>query len=385
LTTSEKPANIRQDLSVNFTIDPTLNQGKFMRSISSVFTFILLSGLIGGLNSCKSDEKKKIAPPAAGTSARPSQVIKVEAFVLKPGSVSEKLEVPGTLMPYEATELRPEVSGRVTQLNIREGQQVGKGTLLVKLYDDDLQAQLKKLQVQLNIYEQTASRQAELLKIDGISKQEYDLSVLQVNNIKADMELIRTSIEKTEIRAPFSGRLGLRNVSLGAYVTPATLITNIRQENELKLEFTVPEKYSSRIKAGSMVRFSIEGLDKTIPAKVLATEEAVMEDSRSLRIRAVVQGKAPQLIPGAFAKVQLDFGKDNNALMIPTQAVIPQARFKKVIVYRDGTAVFETVTTGVRDSSYVQIIEGLRAGDTIVTTGLLSIKPEAKIAISKLN
>ena len=356
-----------------------------MRFKSNLLSIVFVGCLFGGMSACKSDDKKKIAPPAAGTSSRPAQVIKVEAFVLKPGTVSEKLEVPGTLMPYEATELRPEVSGRVTQLNLREGQQVGKGTLLVKLYDDDLQAQLKKLQVQLNIYEQTASRQAELLKIDGISKQEYDLSVLQVNNIKADMELIRTSIEKTEIRAPFSGRLGLRNVSIGAYVTPATLITNIRQENELKLEFTVPEKYSSRIRSGSMVKFTIEGLDKTIPAKVLATEEAVMEDSRSLRIRAVVQGKAPQLIPGAFAKVQLDFGKDNNARLIPTQAVIPQARFKKVIVYRGGTAVFETVTTGVRDSTYVQIIEGLKAGDTVVTTGLLSIKPEAKIAISKIN
>lgn len=353
-----------------------------MRALSYCLPVFLFIGIISG---CKSDKQKKIAPPKAGTSARPPQEIKVEAFELKTSSVSEKLEVPGSLMPYEATELRPEVSGRITQLNIREGQQVAKGTLLVKLYDDDLQAQLKKLQVQLNIYEQTASRQAELLKIDGISKQEYDLSVLQVNNIKADIELIRTSIEKTEIRAPFTGRLGLRNISMGAYVTPATLITNIRQENELKLEFTVPEKYSSRIKAGTVVRFTVEGQEKSIPAKVLATEEAVMEDTRSLRIRAVVQGRAPQLIPGAFAKVQLDFGTDNKALMIPTQAVIPQARSKKVIVYRSGIAVFETVTTGVRDSSYVQITAGLKAGDTIVTTGLLSIKPEAKIAISKLN
>lgn len=353
-----------------------------MRAHTYCLTIFSIVCLIGG---CKSDDQKKIAPPKSGTSARPAQVIKVEAFELKTSSVSEKLEVPGSIVPFEATELRPEVSGRITQLNIREGQQVGKGTLLVKLYDADLQAQLKKLQVQLNIYEQTASRQAELLKIDGISKQEYDLSVLQVNNIKADMELIRTSIDKTEIRAPFAGRLGLRNISMGAYVTPATLITNIRQENELKLEFTVPEKYSSRIKTGTQVKFTVEGMNKTIPARVIATEEAVMEDTRSLRIRAVVQGKAPQLIPGAFAKVQLDFGTDNQALMIPTQAVIPQARYKKVIVYRNGTAVFETVTTGVRDSSNVQITSGLNVGDTIVTTGLLSIKPEAKIAITKLN
>lgn len=300
-------------------------------------------------------------------------------------AVSEKLEVPGSIIPFEATELRPEVSGRITQLNIREGQSVGKGALLVKLYDADLQAQLKKLQVQLEIYEKTAQRQSELLKIDGISKQEYDLSVLQVNNIKADMELIRTSIQKTELRAPFTGRIGLRNISMGAYVTPSTLITVIRQEDQLKLEFTVPEKYSSKIKMGNTVNFTVEGLNKSIPAKVIATEEAVTEDTRSLRVRAIVMGKAPQLIPGAFAKVGLDFGQDKNALMIPTQAVIPEARYKKVILYKGGIANFETVTTGVRDSTYVQILSGVKAGDTVVITGLLSIKPDAKLIITKLN
>ncbi|MBZ5855870.1 efflux RND transporter periplasmic adaptor subunit [Flavihumibacter profundi] len=311
--------------------------------------------------------------------------MKVEGFLVKTKTVSEKLEVPGSIIPFEATELRTEVSGRVTQLNIHEGQSVSKGTLLVKLYDADLQAQLNKLKVQLEIYQQTAARQAELLKIEGISKQEYDLSVLQVNNIKADMELIATSIQKTEIRAPFSGKLGLRNISLGAYITPLTLITNIRQEDQLKLEFTVPEKYSSKIKTGDIVNFMVEGSEKLNPAKIIATEEAVTEETRSLKVRAVVTTKSPQLIPGAFAKVTLDFGQDKNALMVPTQAVIPQARYKKVIVSRNGNAVFETVTTGVRDSSFVQIISGIHAGDTIVITGLLSIKPDSKLEITKLN
>ncbi|WP_052273023.1 efflux RND transporter periplasmic adaptor subunit [Flavihumibacter solisilvae] len=350
----------------------------------SSVTLIAL-GVIG-LVSCKADGEKKIGPPAPGAGPRGgNQPTRVEAFLVKEASVSEKLEVPGSLIPFESTELRPEVSGRITQLNIREGQSVPQGALLVKLYDGDLQAQLKKLQVQLEMNEKTAQRQAELLKIDGISKQEYDLSVLEVNNIKADMELIRTSIAKTEIRAPFAGRIGLRNVSMGAYVTPATLITVIRQEEQLKLEFTVPEKYSSKISAGKQVQFTVEGLGKPIFAKVIATEEAVTEDTRSLKVRSVVQGKAAQLIPGAFAKVQLDFGKDDNAIMIPSQAVIPQARYKKVIVYRGGTAKFETVTTGVRDSTYVQITSGIQKGDTVVITGLLSIKPEGKLEITKLN
>lgn len=343
-------------------------------------------GTLCFLIACTSKKEEKIAAPVPGAAPKgPGMPMKVEGFVVKKTAVSEKLEVPGSIIPFEATELRPEVSGRITQLNIREGQSVTKGTLLVKLYDADLQAQLNKLKVQLDIYDKTAQRQAELLKIDGISKQEYDLSVLQVNNIKADMELIRTSIQKTELRAPFSGRIGLRNISMGAYVTPLTLITNIRQEDQLKLEFTVPEKYSSKITSGKVVNFTVEGMSKSIAAKVIATEEAVTEDTRSLKVRAAVLGKAPQLIPGAFAKVALDFGQDKNALMIPTQAVIPQARFKKVIVSRAGNAVFETVTTGVRDSTYIQILSGVKEGDTVVITGLLSIKPDAKLIVTKLN
>jgi membrane fusion protein, multidrug efflux system len=335
---------------------------------------------------CNSNNSDKIAAPQSGAAAKPEfPPVPVEVFLVKTVAVSDKLEVPGSIIPFEATELRAEVPGRIIQLNIREGQSVNRGALLVKLYDADLQAQLQKLKVQLDIYDKTAQRQAELLKIDGISKQEYDLSVLQVNNIKADMELIRTSIQKTELRAPYTGKIGLRNVSMGAYVTPSTLITNIRQEDQLKLEFTVPEKYSSKMTPGKMVNFTVEGLNKMIPAKLMATEEAVTEDTRSLRVRAIVQGKAPQLIPGAFAKVDLDFGQDKNALMIPTQAVIPQARYKKVIVYKGGTAVFETVTTGVRDSSFIQIVSGVHAGDTVVITGLLSIKPDAKLLISKMN
>jgi membrane fusion protein (multidrug efflux system) len=351
---------------------------------SSFSTIIVFSMLV--LIGCKSKEDKRItAPVSQGGPKGPAQPTRVEAFLVKTSVVSEKLEVPGSLIPFEATELRSEVSGRIIQLNIKEGQSVSKGALLVKLYDADLQAQLQKLKVQLEMNDKTAQRQSELLKIDGISKQEYDLSVLEVSNIKADIELVKTSISRTEIRAPFSGKLGLRMVSLGAYVTPLTMITNIRQEDQLKLEFTVPEKYSSKITTGKEVKFSVEGTEKSISAKVIATEEAVTEDTRSLRVRAVVQGKAPQLIPGAFAKVQLDFGQDKNALLVPSQAVIPQARFKNVIVYRGGNASFEKVTTGVRDSTFVQITSGLQIGDTVVLTGLLSIKPEGKLEITKLN
>jgi membrane fusion protein (multidrug efflux system) len=199
------------------------------------------------------------------------------------------------------------------------------------------------------------------------------------------MDVIQTAIRKTEIRAPFSGRLGLRSISMGAYVTPQTVIAAIQQVEKLKLEFTIPEKYTSNVKVGQKVTFTTESIDKKYTASIIATEAAVTETNRSLRIRAVVTAKDPKLIPGSFAKVAMDFGSDNDALLIPSQAVIPGARNKQVIVYRNGVAKFTIVGTGVRDSSQVQITSGLVAGDTVVTTGLLSIKPEGKVKISRIS
>jgi membrane fusion protein, multidrug efflux system len=350
---------------------------KFACLISCMLTLLLFA-------QCKDKKGQKIQPPTSGGDKSKSMPVKVEGFIVRPGSVGDMIEVPGSLIAYEGTELHPEVSGRVTILNVKEGTTVSKGTLLVKLFDGDLQAQLKKLQVQLAIREKTEQRQAELLKINGISQQEYDLSVLDVSNIKADIELIRTSIAKTELRAPFTGKLGLRNISLGAYVTPQTLITTIREVNQLKLEFSVPEKYASRIRTGSPVLFMLTGSEKIFSARVLATESSVSEENRSLRVRATVSSQDASLSPGLFAKVRLDFGVNNSAIMVPSQAVIPQARYKNVIVYQQGKARFAQVQTGARDSSMVEITQGISMGDTIITTGLMSLKPDASVELTTI-
>jgi membrane fusion protein (multidrug efflux system) len=295
------------------------------------------------------------------------------------------VEASGTILANEATEIRPEISGRITQLNIREGAVVPKGSLLVKIYDADLQAQLNKLLVQLQIAEKTEERQKELLKIGGIAQQDYDLSTLQVSNIKADIELTRVNISKTEIRAPYNGRLGLKSISPGAYISPTTLITTITQMNQMKIEFSVPEKYSAQINNGLTLDFMLDGSTKSYKANVLAREGSVDQNTRNLRIRAVVQGGADQfLVPGTFAKVRMILGENRNAIMIPSNAVIPQARNKQVALYRGGMASMIDIDTGIRDSSNVQVLSGLKAGDTLVTSGLLFIKPGTKLKLSKI-
>ncbi|MBI3482772.1 MAG: efflux RND transporter periplasmic adaptor subunit [Bacteroidetes bacterium] len=330
------------------------------------------------MTACK---KKSVVVNAAHKSGP----VLAEGFVVEPRVESENVEVPGSLLPVEETQIRPEVTGRIVQLNFQEGSVVQKGSLLVKLFDQDLQAQLKKLQVQLDISKRTVERQKDLLAINGISQQDFDLSALAVDNLNADIESTKISISKTEIRAPYNGKLGLRNVSLGAYVSPSDILTSIRQVNQLKLEFSVPEKYAKEIGIGYVVKFRVDGGEKDHAAKVVATEGNVDQVTRTLKIKSIVSENHRELVPGIFAKVDLQLGNVASAMMVPTQAVIPLARSKQVILLRKDSAQFLTVETGIRDSTYVQILKGLKRGDTIVTTGLMAIRPKAKIKITKLN
>jgi membrane fusion protein, multidrug efflux system len=327
--------------------------------------------------------KKEAAAPTG--QARQMRTPEVDGYIVRPQSISDKIEVPGTLLPAEQTQIRAEVSGRVVQLNIQEGAFVQKGSLLVKLFDGDLQAQLKKLKVQLAIAETTEKRQRELLDIKGISQQDYDLVKLNVETLKVDIEATQIAIVKTEIRAPYSGQMGLRSISLGAYISPAEIISTIRQVSELKLEFSVPEKYAKEIKKGDRINFRVDGGERGHLATVIATENSVEQTTRTLRIRARVDKIDNELVPGVFARINLQLGKTTDALLVPTQALISTARNKQVAVLKKDSVVFNVVETGVRDSAFVQVTQGLKAGDTIVTTGLMVLKPNSKVKVVRVN
>ena len=316
----------------------------------------------------------KATPPA----------LKVEGFIVKQSSLSKDIDVTGSLLPYEVTEIHPEISGLVTNIYFNEGSYVSAGKLLLTLRSDDLVAQLNKLHVQQKAAALTVKRYAELLKVNGVSQQEYDQNVLTVNTIQADIAILKTNIAKTRIVAPFSGIMGLRNISKGAYVTPQTPISNLRQVNRLKIEFSVPEVYSKSIRVGSPVTFTVQNSDQLFLANVTATENFIEQNNRSLKVRAVMAKADRALTAGQFAKVNIALDTDFSAYMIPSQAIIPKARNKEVIVLEDGKATFRTVTTGIRDSSSVEVKTGLKAGDTIVITGLMTIKPGAAVAISRI-
>lgn len=322
---------------------------------------------------------------AAPTPTRASyNVVSVEGFVVKPANLTASVTASGTLLPLEETELHPEASGRVVHLNLPEGKTVRKGDLLVKIFDQDLQTQLRKLEPQLKQAEITEQRLGDLLKVKGVSQQEYDLAALQIQTLKSEMELVRINIDKTELRAPYNGVIGLRKISPGAYVTPATAVATIRSSGALKLDFSIPEKYSGLIRVGQTVSFSTEGSSKTFSAVVQATEQSITADTRNLQVRALVRGVTSDLLPGAFAEVSLSLGNKSQALLVPSQAIIPQARDKKVFVARGGKVESVTVKTGVRQSGMVEITEGLSSGDTIATTGILFLRPDMPMKFSKV-
>jgi membrane fusion protein, multidrug efflux system len=309
---------------------------------------------------------------------------KVEAYVVQPKLLVDEISVSGSLAANDEVELKNEVAGRIVKLYLPEGKAVKEGTLLVKLYDDDLQANLKKLEAQLAIHEQILNRQSELLKVSGISQNEYDQTSLQVNSIKADIDIQKALIRKTEILAPFDGVIGLRNVSIGAEVTPSTSLATIRSSDKLKLDFSVPEKYTSSIKSGMKIKFTLYNKNAEYDATVFATEQGIDADTRNLRVRAMVDSRSDELISGAFTNVNLRLSEKNDALMIPTQAIIPSEETKRVIVAKNGTAHFTEVKTGVRKPSEVEITEGLRPGDTVVTSGVLFLKEGAKLSYSSV-
>ena len=347
---------------------------KYWKIPAALLFLFLISSCSTKIKETKSFHKKSAA----------SSTLSVEGFIVQPTVLNSSIEVAGTLLPFEETEIHPEVAGKVIMLSIVEGAVVRKGTLLARLFDGDLQAQLHKLNVQLQIAKKTQERQEELLKIGGISQQDYDLSLLNVSTIKADMQILQASIDKTIIRAPFDGKIGFKNISIGAYITPAIVITTIQQVNKLKLEFSIPEKYTGKVAIGNNIAFSTESSGKKYFAKIIATESGITAETRSLKVHAIVENVDKGITSGGFAKVNFDMGDNNQAIMVPSQAIIPEARDKKVIKYQNGIASFVTVVTGTRDSSKVEILSGLTIGDTIITTGLLSIKPGSKINLSSL-
>ncbi|MCB0685298.1 MAG: efflux RND transporter periplasmic adaptor subunit [Saprospiraceae bacterium] len=328
-------------------------------------------------------DDQKTAPARPTSAARSGGALPVDIYVAEESVTDNTVYSSGTIVPNEEVELKCEVSGRLVDLNIHEGSYVKKGQLIAKLNDQDLLAQLKKIDFEEQLAAQIEARQKKLLDIDAISKEEYDLAMNRVNTLGADKELLQVQLEKTEVRAPFNGYIGFKNISEGAYVTPSISIASLVQTNPVKIDFAVPEKYTSLVSVGQEVRFEIDGMDDQFSAKVVAIDPRVDEDLRTLRIRALTNNGLGMLKPGMFVRVSVPLGS-NESIMIPTEAIVPVLKGKVVYLYKDGKASEVAVKTGLRTDRAIQILDGINLGDSVIVSALMSMKPSMPVTIQEV-
>jgi membrane fusion protein (multidrug efflux system) len=300
------------------------------------------------------------------------QLLSVSGFVIRPVEMNDPINSTGTLRPDEEVELSFETSGKIVSINFTEGTRVKKGDLLAKMNDKPLQAQLQKLVAQRKLVEEKEFRQRSLLDKDAISKESYDQIATELQTINADINLIRARISETELHAPFDGIIGLRYLSEGSYATPSTKVARLVKISPIKIEFAISEKYSGEVKIGFPVSFTVD--DKTYQAAVYAVDPKIDLVTRTVQIRALYPNKNEELKPGRYTSVTLLLSQISNAVAIPSEAIISEMEGEMVYVYRNGKASYIKVTTGLRTESLVQIIDGLRFGDTLLTTGILQLR-----------
>ncbi len=359
----------------------------WVRILSIVSIVIIILGILAfqtGWISLSSPKENKEAKSDTKTSQ--NNLPLVRASIMKSTTLVDAIKVTGTLLPNEEVELTSEIAGKIISINFQEGQNVAQGALLVKMNNAELTAQVDRLKAQITLYENREYRQRKLLEKGGVSQDEYEGIVAELNALKAQLREIQATLLKTEIRAPFAGTIGLRKVSNGSYVNPGTSIVRLVNLQKLKIEFSVPEKYSAKIKVGQSVLVRSEILTgDTLKAFIYAVEPKINLETRTLTVRAELNNAQQRLIPGGFVDIEIILATYPNSIQIPSIALIPELGGQKVFKYQNGKAMAVDVKTGIRGQQFLQITEGLSLGDTVITSGILNIRPGAEVELQGID
>lgn len=342
--------------------------------------YVLIALLLGYLiyNRITAGKSKTASVPAAGA---PNKQVSVNGLVVKTQDFDNALNVSGTIEANEQVDIRSEISGLIKSINFKEGTTVSKGALLLKIDDSELQAQYRQALTKQKLAQETSERAYKLLKSEALSQEEFENAEAEYKSLQAQTQLIKAQLSKTEIRAPFSGKIGLRNVSNGAYVTPTTSIANLVSVNPVKITFSVPEKYSQLVKNNGDVNFTVAGTSKIFKANIFAKEPAIDVNTRTLIIKALASNSDGFLIPGTFANIHLPLQTIKDAILIPSVAVIPVLSGKQVYVTENGKAKTVKIVSDIRTDKDVLVSEGLKEGDTVITSGIMAIKPETPVKV----
>ncbi|UOK42709.1 MULTISPECIES: efflux RND transporter periplasmic adaptor subunit [Flavobacterium] len=342
--------------------------------------YLLLSIVLGGMIFYRiSENKEKGGGKDKGGDKKPA---KVSGIVLKPRVFSDNLSLSGSIDANEQVEIRSEVSGIVESINFDEGTFVTQGQQLFKINDVELRAQLSQAKTKQTLASENERRARLLLAKEAISQEEYDIASADFRSAKAQTQLIQAQIAKTSVKAPFSGKIGLRSISKGTYVTPTTIVANLVNTSQVKITFSIPEKYATQMKINTGISFSVAGSKDTFVAKIYAIEPGIEVETRTLKMRAIANNSEGKLIPGTFASIALPLDKINDALLVPTEALIPVQNGKKVFVSLGGKAKEVMVETGARTDKEVLVLSGLKAGDTLLTSGVMMLKEDSPVKVS---
>ncbi len=323
---------------------------------------------------------------SAGGSGGANQNLPVSVVKLQKETLRNQLQVSGTILPNESVNLRSEISGLVTRIAFKEGQYVTKGTPLLYLNDDELQAQFQRLQYTQKLFETQENRQKQLLAREAISQEEYDIALNQFNTALSDIKLVEAQLSKTVVRAPFNGYLGLRLVSEGSVISTNDVIVSVVNIDPIKIEFSIPERYANQVTVGSPVYFSNEGSTQEVEGRVYAFEPQVDLATRTLKLRAQSPNKDRRFLPGMFVKIRFILEVMEDALLVPAEAVIPElAGYKVFVVGADGNAEQRIIAIGTRTDTQVQVLSGLNEGDLVLTTGVMQVRQGMPLQPTQIN
>ena len=312
--------------------------------------------------------------------------IPVNFIVVKADTLKNKVMSTAKIGALNQVELIPEVSGKITAIYFKEGETVSKGALLIKLNDADLQAQLLKNKTQINLANQKLERLKKLLSISGVSQEEYDMQENEVMTLKADEAFIKAQLAKTNLIAPFDGVIGLKNISEGSYVNTASSIAFLVQMKPVFVEFSIPEKYSQLLTKGLEIHFTPAQArsGKHFTAKVYAIEPMVDQTTKTIKARALYSG-TETFYPGSYVQVELNIGSNSNAILVPNTCVIGTLKGQKVFVSKQNTAIEVPIEIGLRNEKMIEVISGLQAGDTVISSGILSVRKDSKLTLLKVS
>jgi membrane fusion protein (multidrug efflux system) len=369
--------NVSKNLNISINVNPkymkVLNKKRLRTFALSVAGSMLMAAFIAACSSRAEElktEPKNIAIPTG---------VPVDGIVVKPGVVRDELEVTGTVVANQQVDIVSELTRKVVRVNVKEGSKVKRGTLLFQLDDADLQAQLERYHQQEKLAKLNETRLKDLIEKEAISQQDYDEASTNLKVLEAQIQELEVAIGKTRIVAPFDGQIGMINTHPGAIVSVNTILTDIEDNSVVKVEFSVPEKYTNVIQIGSEQSFTIISDQKQYKTKVVARGASLSQDTRTLLVRGVTANPDGKLLPGQSARLNLSLNTSAGALTVASQSLIPSTNGYSVFVARKNKAEALPVSIGQRSASTVQITEGLQEGDTVIVSNLLRLGPGAPV------